>query len=281
MNHRILLCTDLDRTLLPNGRQPESAAARAYFSRLAAHPSITLAYVTGRHRDLVLQAIDEYSLPFPDWVIGDVGSTIYRIDPEGWHYWQAWEEDIAADWKGRRAEELRPFFADLPSLWLQEDGKQNHFKLSYYLPLDADVIQVERQMGERLAEEGLTASLIHSVDEAASVGLLDVLPARANKLHAVDYLMSNNGFDLSSTVFAGDSGNDLSVLCSPIPAVLVGNAAEDVVKQAFDTAASQGTTNALYHAKGDFLAMNGNYSAGILEGLCHYHPETRLWMQGM
>ena len=37
--------------------------------------------------------------------------------------------------------------------------------------------------------------------------------------------------------------------------------------------------NALYLAHGGFLGMNGNYSAGILEGVAHYHPDTRLWME--
>ena len=31
-------------------------------------------------------------------------------------------------------------------------------------------------------------------------------------------------------------------------------------------------------AKGDFLGMNGHYSAGILEGLVHFFPGTRAWM---
>ena len=63
MNARLLLCTDLDRTLLPNGEQPESPSARALFARLAARPGVTLVYVTGRHRALVQAALDEYQLP--------------------------------------------------------------------------------------------------------------------------------------------------------------------------------------------------------------------------
>ena len=36
---------------------------------------------------------------------------------------------------------------------------------------------------------------------------------------------------------------------------------------------------AFYLAQGGFLGMNGNYSAGILEGVAHYHPDTRFYMQ--
>ncbi|MGR8953641.1 MAG: HAD family hydrolase, partial [Gammaproteobacteria bacterium] len=97
MSKHILLCTDLDRTLLPNGSQPESPEARQYFDRFVSRAEVTLAYVTGRHRDLVDEAIQEYDLPMPDWVIGDVGTTIYRIQAGEWRHWTEWEDDIARD----------------------------------------------------------------------------------------------------------------------------------------------------------------------------------------
>jgi hydroxymethylpyrimidine pyrophosphatase-like HAD family hydrolase len=103
---------------------------------------------------------------------------------------------------------------------------------------------------------------------------LDVLSARATKLHAVKFLMQHQGFNYTNTVFAGDSGNDLLILASEIQSVLVANADRDVVEQAKTQALQQGTIAALYLAQGGFLGMNGNYSAGILEGIAHYHPET-------
>jgi hypothetical protein len=36
---------------------------------------------------------------------------------------------------------------------------------------------------------------------------------------------------------------------------------------------------AFYLAQGRFLGMNGNYSAGIVEGVAHYHPDIRVWME--
>ena len=81
---RLLIATDLDRTLLPNGSAQESPLARARFARLAACPEVTLAYVTGRHRGLVQEAMTAYSLPEPHWVISDVGSRLDRFDQGGW-----------------------------------------------------------------------------------------------------------------------------------------------------------------------------------------------------
>jgi hypothetical protein len=34
-------------------------------------------------------------------------------------------------------------------------------------------------------------------------------------------------------------------------------------------------TNCLYLPQGNFFGMNGNYAAGVLEGLVHFIPETR------
>ncbi len=279
MIERLLICTDLDRTLLPNGNQPESSGARAVFARLAAHPEVTLAYVSGRHRALVADAIREYGLPLPDWVIGDVGTTLYQISAASWQQWDAWEQDIGGDWRGLTAHGLQPLFADLPALRLQEDSKQNRYKLSYYLPMDADIGALQNTMTERLNAQNIAASLIYSIDEAARVGLLDVLPARATKRHAVEFLMQRQGFDTTNTVFAGDSGNDLPVLVSTVPSVLVANADAEVVQQAQTLAREQGTSAAFYLAQGGFLGMNGNYSAGILEGVAHYHPDIQLWLE--
>ncbi len=277
MIHRLLLCTDLDRTLLPNGAQPETPGARRCFAILAARREVTLAYVTGRHRELVEEAIKSFNLPRPDYVIGDVGTTIYELGSGTWHPWPEWETEIAPDWSGRSAADLQRLFDDLPHLRLQEVSKQNRFKLSYYVSLHSDKESLLREMDRRLENESIRASLIWSVDEAANIGLLDVLPASATKLHAVEFLMRRKGFSLEETLFAGDSGNDLPVLTSHLPSVLVANAAPEVRNEAVRLAIEKGTRNTLYLACGDLHAMNGNYSAGILEGLAHYHPETRGW----
>jgi HAD superfamily hydrolase (TIGR01484 family) len=279
MLKHILICTDLDRTLLPNGRQPESPGARAYFTRLVSRPEVTLAYVSGRHRELVEDAIREYELPLPDWVIGDVGTTIYQVHSGDWLHWHEWEQDIAGDWRGLTAIDLRPLFSDLPSLRLQEESKQNRYLLSYYLPIQSDIDALQREMSRCLNTLKVSTSLIYSVDEAASTGLLDVLPACATKLHAVQFLMQHQGFNYANTVFAGDSGNDLPVLASAIQSVLVANADRDIIEQAITQARQQETMAAFYLAQGGFQGMNGNYSAGILEGVAHYLPDTQHWME--
>lgn len=269
----LLLCTDLDRTLLPNGAQPESPQARRRFAALTAHPGISLVFVSGRDRVLVERAINNYRLPRPDFVISDVGSNIYDLREGEWQVWQQWQDEIAPDWNGYNHRQLSELFSDIKELRLQEFSKQNTFKLSYYLPLHVAHKELNQTLVERLLEHTINASLVWSVDEPAGIGLLDVLPKRATKLHAVEFLQNFLGIPGSATLFAGDSGNDLPVLASSIPAVLVANAMPSVVDDALAAAVEAGNQKFLYLARGNFLDMNGNYSAGILEGVAHYHPE--------
>ena len=129
---QLLICTDLDRTLLPNGTQPESPQAREYFTRLCQREEVTLVYVSGRNRKLVEKAINCYRLPRPALVISDVGTKIYDLRGEGWSTLHEWEKEIAPDWRGMTSGDLRNLFQDIKNLQLQEREKQNTYKLSYY-----------------------------------------------------------------------------------------------------------------------------------------------------
>jgi sucrose-6F-phosphate phosphohydrolase len=269
---RLLLCTDMDRTIIPNGAQSEHPYARKRFAAFCSLPQVTLAYVTGRHKKLVQQAIKHYSLPMPNYVITDVGTKIYQIDDEVWREVQAWEDEIDTDWNGKSHAQLKALFEDISELQLQELSKQNTHKLSYYVPLHVKHESLLSQMEQRLEALGVRASLVWSVDELKSIGLLDVLPRNATKLHAIDFLRRQLDYGLDEVVFAGDSGNDLPVLTSPFHSVLVANAADDVRAAAQEQAQANGNLQTLYLATGKNYDMNGNYSAGVLEGVGHFVP---------
>jgi sucrose-6F-phosphate phosphohydrolase len=271
---RLLLCTDLDRTLLPNGELPESEGARATLNRVLHQSGISLAYVSGRHLALIEQSIREYDLPQPDWIIGDVGSSIHVRDGDGWPLLDAWSRYIAADWQGCSAAQLRARLVGCSGLVLQPEDRQNTHKLSFFFSPQTDLPALTRAIHACLAPLAIATTLIFSNDEPAGVALLDVLPQRAGKLHAVEFLMRQQGFSAEQTLYAGDSGNDLCVLTSALPAVLVANAHPDVAEEAVRESARKGTSEFLYLAKGGFLGMNGNYSAGILEGIGHFHAEA-------
>lgn len=274
MDAFILLATDLDRTLIPNGSQPESPSARQRFHRLAARPEVRLAYVTGRHLESVEAAIAEYDLPRPDFVIADVGTSLYEIDANDWRQMQDWQQAIATDWGGRSHAELAMSVGEIPGLHLQDAVRQGACKLSYCAPPLDEPAELLNGIRQRLEASGARINLVWSIDETSATGLLDVLPASASKLHALEFLRARLGISLNRTVFAGDSGNDMQALVSRIPSVLVANAQESVRAEAV----AHADLEKLYLARGGLLGMNGNYSAGILEGVVHFIPATCSWL---
>jgi HAD superfamily hydrolase (TIGR01484 family) len=277
---RLLLCTDLDRTLLPNGSQPESPGARRAFARLAGHPSVHTVYVTGRDADLVDDAIASWAIPEPDLLIADVGTTIASPSGAGWMRWEAWDERLAAAWADRSSAEIASLVGEVAGLRLQDPSRQKTFKRSWFTLAGAAGRQTAAEVRRRLAEDRIGANVIWSEDETTGEGLLDVLPAVATKRLALEFVISSWNYERDEVIFAGDSGNDLDVLASAIPAVLVANADPAVRDEARRRAAEAGHEDRLYCADGALPGLNGNYAAGILEGVLHFHPEWSAFMAG-
>jgi hypothetical protein len=50
-----------------------------------------------------------------------------------------------------------------------------------------------------------------------------------------------------------------------------------VREEALELAVAAGNADSLYLASGGFRGLNGNYAAGILEGLAHFFPATEDW----
>jgi sucrose-6F-phosphate phosphohydrolase len=273
MTNRLLLCTDMDRTIIPNGRQPEHPDARDRFRQLCELPEVTLVYVTGRHLQLVKQAIADYHLPEPDYAITDVGTKIYQRVQNEWTEMLLWQKQIAVDWQGKTHKQLQHALSGIPHLTLQEQSKQNDFKLSYYLPLDADRTAILKQVSQQLAQLDVVSSLIWSIDEPGQISLLDVLPCSATKLHGIEFLQQHLGYKRQEVLFAGDSGNDLPVLGSPLRSILVANADPEIQQQALRLVEQNGYTESLYLAQQDNFPLGGNYAAGVLQGVAFFAPE--------
>lgn len=274
----ILLCMDMDRTALPNGPQEESPQARKLLRRIARRPELIIAYVSGRRKELQIDAIREFNLPEPAYSVADVGTSIYEVANGQWCLSEAWSTKISQSWQGRTSADLKPLLENLSDLRLQEADAQSPSKLSYFAESDLNHTKMMQRIQSRLEPHGLHSSIIWSVDETTHTGLLDILPAGADKRHAVEFLMRHTGVTPDRMVYAGDSGNDLPVLTCGLQAVLVANAIDAVRECARQGADEHGSPKHLYLARGNFLGMNGNYAAGILEGLAHFLPETRTWM---
>ena len=51
-----------------------------------------------------------------------------------------------------------------------------------------------------------------------------------------------------------------------------------VREEALQLSRASGNDDQLYISKGGFQGMNGNYSAGMLEGIAHYYPDIMNWL---
>lgn len=274
----ILLCTDLDRTLLPNGLQAESPNARRWFARAVSYPGLQLAYVSGRDLTLVLKAMADYQLPQPDYMVTDVGSRIYQRIGNDYQPLSGWQQHIAEDWPGIDSRDLAPLLTPSP-LQLQSAQQQQQYKLSYQCVPAVGMAAGMAQLEQQLQALPIRWQLIGSVDETQDIGLVDLLPSSAGKRQAIDFLVQSLSLAPSQVFFSGDSGNDLDVLISPYRTVLVKNATAEVVTNALQGSKAQGNQHHLYLAQGlPELGLNGNYSAGIVEGLLHFFPELKSWL---
>lgn len=283
MKDKFLICSDLDRTIIPNGPQDESPIARPLLRKITSLPPIVLVYVTGRHKKIIIDAIKKYELPIPRYIIADVGTTIYEtvFESDGMEFieWKDWQNEIAADWKGMSRDAISDMLRNISELKLQEPEKQNTYKISYYVRTAIDPKQLVERVKHRLTEKKINTGIIWSVDEKNNIGLLDILPEQATKFHAIRFLMQKLKFTEKRTVFSGDSGNDLPVLTSGLQSTLVKNASEIVRNEAVKRVTSKGIRDKLYLASGNFLGLNGNYAAGVIEGVYHFLPESRQWIE--
>jgi len=280
----LLLCTDMDRTIIPNGAEPEDSEARPRLRQLVRRPDVQLVYVSGRDIGRVDEAIVEYALPQPDFVISDVGTCLHHRQGGEWCHHEDWSTHIAADWAGVMGPQLMsrvlPLLREVPGVTAQEDDRQSAYKASFYTPVEMNT-GVLPVLASQLQAAGLRCNLVWSIDEPAQRGLLDVLPASASKLHALRYLQGWLGVADEQLVFAGDSGNDMEVLVSAVNSVLVGNATPQVRAAALERSRQNGTASSLYLAEGTMASgMNGNYAAGVIEGVLHFVPALHdFWRQ--
>ena len=276
--NRLLLCTDMDRTVIPNGMQTEAHDARQNFSKFCQQPHIRLSYVTGRHLDLMLEAIEEYYLPLPEFAITDVGTRIYQFKLGQWLALEGWKDELNSAWHDVDVDKIIHQLTGIDFLSLQETEKQNSHKISFYVDLQkTNEKACLQQVTQSLKSFNIESNLIWSIDETTQTGLLDILPSNADKLHAIKFLQKYLKLNSHEVVFAGDSGNDLPVLQSSVQAILVANATPELKQQAYSQAVRMDNQDFFFQAKNTSKNdYSGNYSAGILQGVFHYRPDLNV-----
>lgn len=265
----IFLTTDLDRTLLPNGPYDDDKSIPELFERLKQVPHI-LCYATGRNLSMVLEAMRTWHIPLPDFLVAEVGTSLYRKSGNELVTDTRWREHILSVQKNWSKDRILSSLNLNDALKLQEDEKQNEFKISYYLSDHTKKDEIFEKIHSVLSQENITAQLLWSVDTLANnIGLIDIIPATATKAGGVEFLREKEGFEKENVIYCGDSGNDILPLTRCYKSIMVKNAPDEVKDIVSKQVSEAGCTANLYIATG-VPPQNGNYASGIIEGLVHF-----------
>ncbi len=262
-----ILATDLDRTLLPNGRWESDPEAIPLFNELTGKNDVLVVYVTGRNLDLTEAAIRQYGVRYPDVLCGDVGTTIRNYRDGHWAFDQGWNERVHERSPRWDATSVKEAVAHIEGMREQEAEHLNPFKQSYYVDharREQILAEVDDAVKGRFDEVA-----IYSFDSQDGKGLLDFLPASATKQTALEYVAEEHGAKKTEVVFCGDSGNDIFPLTAGFSGVLVRNADDQLVENV-RRAQERDPTLRIYFARGGFQGLSGYYTSGVIEGCYHY-----------
>jgi len=257
-----VLATDLDGTLIPLRDSDDNIRDLQTLTEEIRDAQTTLTFVTGRHIESVKDAIERFRLPKPQWVICDVGSSIYRREDNTFQHATSYVDllsEIVGDVPVAR---MREHLSNWEGLRLQEEEKQQQFKLSFYCQRDA-VRENARRVGEFLIERNLPYNIISSQDPFKDIGLIDLLPKGISKAYALSWWSEHEKLSDDAVVFAGDSGNDLAAMTAGFKTIVVGNAEEDVKQEVNDHFHQNDDAKRLYISK-------NNATSAVLSGCYHF-----------
>lgn len=236
-DYRLVLATDLDGTFL-GGSDVERAELYEWIE--ANRRDVALIFVTGRDLPFIRELVAGTNVPQPDYVIGDVGTTIAGgpdILPM-----TALEQPIADLW-GDAGLRVRTMLQHEPGLTLQPI--ELRYRVSYlYEP--AKLASDLRNRVEAMGFDCLTSADLY----------LDVLPKGISKGPTLKRLVEHLGLRADAVLVAGDTLNDLSLFETGYHAVAVANS-ETLLRQKL---------SALPHV----FQSTGNGAAGITEAI-RYH----------
>jgi sucrose-phosphate synthase len=233
MADRIFIC-EIDQTLIG-----DSEALRQLIPKIKeAGPNVGFGIATGRAKDSAVVMLKEWGVPAPDFMITSVGTEIYYgtnlvADAE-------WERHIDYKWA---PDEIREAVKAIEGMWMQPHDAQQKYKISYYI--DPSTSPTPRQIRRILKKKGINVNLIYSHRK-----FLDIVPVRASKGKAVQFLSEKWGFPPERILVAGVSGTDEDMLRGDTVGVVVGNYARELNK---------------LKGKYDIYFTNGNYAWGIME----------------
>ena len=240
---QMVLATDLDGTFLGGSDTDRDAL----YDWIRTHRgTVGLVFVSGRDPAFIEDLCSDGRVPWPDFVIGDVGTTIAQITGRKVSPIAALEDQIAQTW-GDRGAQIQAALDGHPGLTVQPTPFR--YRISY--DMDPDTFDP----GAVAVVENLGADALMSDNR-----FFDVLPRGISKGPSLLRLLDHLGVAQHRVLAAGDTLNDLSMLVAGTPAVAVGGA-EPKLLDALPDAAH------IHRARAIGVA-------GIMEAVSHFnlHP---------
>lgn len=233
-----LLITDIDNTLVGDRAKLEELLELLDQH----HSSIGWGIATGRSLEMTMDVMTEHNIPIPDILICSVGTEIYygpdlRTD-------KGWQQHLRMRWKPDRIKET---LAQLDYLSPQEGEGQRRYKISYYMKDDPELLA---WVYHTLQNARLRCEVIFSDGQ-----FLDIIPYRASKGKAINYLKYKWNIAPENLMVAGDSGDDEDMLRGMSCGVVVGNYSKEL--------------EPLKSHRKIFFSKH-KYAAGIIDGLIHF-----------
>lgn len=257
-----VLATDLDGTLIP---LPESERNRVDLQRITEHFSgskQTLVFATGRHFESALEAIEHYQLPLPEWIVCDVGSSIYKRVGSEFQVFETYANHLSEISGSMQRGPVEKILDGIEALEQQPIAHQQRFKISYQSTVE-NVAELVERINELLRSADLPYECMGSLDPFMNCGLLDVMPRGVSKAYALIWLSTHADFSPHEVIYSGDSGNDYAALVSGFRAIVVANGSDGLAEKVRARLAERQINDRLYLAE-------QTASSGVLEGCQHF-----------
>jgi sucrose-phosphate synthase len=236
-----LLVCDIDNTLIG-----DKVSLQRFCSWRATEENMLFGIASGRSFHSAQAVLARESAPPPAFIIGSVGTSIYLYDGVKRQFCRdaAWDAHISQEWEPDRIRNLMEAERHFRPQSLLE---QSQFKLSYFTDGEEDA---EYLVANLLSRNRFTANIVISHEQ-----FIDILPPRASKGTAVEYLRQKYALPAEAVIVAGDSGNDIEMLKCARNAIIVGNHTDGVASMPD-----------LQHS----YVAQATHAAGVLEGIEHF-----------
>jgi HAD superfamily hydrolase (TIGR01484 family) len=214
-DYSLILATDLDGTFL-GGSAEQKAEFYQYVQ--SNRDRMLLVFVTGRDLDFIDELCQDPSFPSPDYIIGDVGTTIVNWptrkplgDVQDW---------VAQTW-GNANEMVKEMMADEPGIELQP--VMGPYRVSYYYKPE----ELQPSTVQKVIDAGFDCILSADV-------YLDVMPKGISKGPTLLKFIDALSLSADDVIPAGDTLNDLSLFETGLKSIAVGNAEPKLVERIKD-----------------------------------------------